>query len=233
MRHSLLSYKDMLYKSVLAVLVCIAFILPAGCGEFYSNDGMTLQQENNMLLQERHQINRERNLLTQENSALVKKYESLNMRLTVFTMGLSDEELQAYEKFISSAQSNLATYELNKRALDKVLTENNAQILAALRQGYADLELERNALTQKIQIYNQRLERYNQNLLAYQQAIIENQRARRAAAQAVGQGLMTFSQSYQQQLNASYNNPLPPPVLLSPSYQERRARQEYFQNLQP
>ena len=208
MKKTVLFYKDILYKSILAILICIAFIWPAGCGEAYRNDGTILQERNGMLLLERDRLKREGDALAQKTSAFVEKYELLNMRLTAFTTGLSDEELKVYEKFLSAAGTNRATYELNKRALDKVLTEENAPIFAALKQECADLELERNELIQTTQLNDQRLALYNEKLQAYQQAVVENQRARQAAGRVFGQALQQASQDYynrQMEAHKDYN----------------------------
>ena len=143
-------------------------------------------QEDAALIQEKHNFHR--------------KYETLADKHAVFLTKLSDEELQVYEKYISNTQTNLAARELYSKALDKTLTEENAQELATLSQEYANLEIERIALSQKIQSYNNRVAEHNKFL----QLGIKTIKQSGVQRQQYWQNY--YKQQYQQQLPNSLND---------------------------
>ena len=153
-----------------------------------------------ILTEEQESLAQEQAMLTQKDSALSEKYESLNTRLAAFVSGLSDEELKVYEKYISSAQTNLAAWELSRRALYKILTEEHVLVFFAINQDYMNLEAENKMLLEQIQAYNQRVVEHNQQLLAYQQEVARKQQAR----QAVGRALQQASQDYYNRQMKSY-----------------------------
>ena len=222
-------------KIVLVIFLCTSFV--AGCGggpydpdgynkwgynrDGYHRDGHALfgpRDPNKphktkrtfvqIMAEKKQAFVQEEVALIREKYNLHRKYETLDAKHAVFLTILNDEELQAYEKFISSGQSNLAVRELYSRALDKTLTEENAQLFATLRQKYANLETERITLTQKIQSYNNRVAKHNQLLQRGIETIKQSsdQQAKGHPRQSQQYWQNYYNQQYQQQLPNSLNN---------------------------
>ncbi len=199
MKKRILSFESVkLSKFILSTILPVCVVC-TGC--YYTS------QYSQNLNQVRSRLSMTETSFRNEAESLNQKYVLLNSRITAFIQGLSDNELEVYGEINSKINSqNLndpASAELNKRRLDKVLSQENKKIWEQIIQDVAVLEIEKATLIAKIKTHDQQVSAYNQRLLAYSQTVaIQQQRNReeqrnREAMQAFGNALKTYGAQQQ------------------------------------
>lgn len=157
MRQSVLFYKDILYKSILAILICIAFVWPAGCMEYSNPHLEAVKAEGQVLAHSRTAITEEYATYTQN----IKYWQQCQIE---FMRKLTVEELAAYERLCSTPIDNVPQMALNQRLFLGMLSEENTTAYWGLVQIGAGVAKQKILLDQKVKAYNERVAKHNQNV---------------------------------------------------------------------
>ncbi|MFH1613891.1 MAG: hypothetical protein ABIG61_02245 [Planctomycetota bacterium] len=201
MKKTILFYKDVLYKSILAILICIALIWTVGCDDSYKQIEMMRQEAWETIFKEGTAIEVERYALTQESNDCALNFQIWQQHEMEFIDNLSIEELTAYERLRSTPIDNVPQMVLNRRLLLDVLSEDNTAAYWNLFQEGAKLAEMTSQLDKKINAFNERVVRHNKNVkfqAEIDKAMVD---AERRQEQQIRQSWQNYNnQQYQQQL---------------------------------